>query len=136
MIKLGGVIGALNNHAKDIYDSLRSPEQEWAKRIYLMLVRTGLGERDTRQRQTKRALTQLAQEVDLEAFQMALDQLVTGRLLVTGKAGDGTARVDLADEALMEKWDYFAKWREEKREVLRLVRDKKQITYAFCGIAL
>ena len=119
--KLGGVIGGLNNHAKDIHDSLKPLEQEWAKRICLMLVRTGLGERDTRQRQTKRALTQLAQESDLEAFQVALDQLVTGRLLVTGKDGDGTAWVDLAHEALMEKWEYFAKWREEKREVLRLV---------------
>ncbi len=118
--KLGGVMGALNNHANSIYDALQPQEQEWAKRICLMLVRTGLGERDTRQRQTKGELTQLAQEADLEAFQVALDQLVTGRLLVTGRDGDGAAWVDMAHEALMEKWEYFAKWREEKRDVLRL----------------
>ncbi|WP_434684395.1 nSTAND1 domain-containing NTPase [Pseudanabaena minima] len=118
--KLGGVMGALNNHANSIYDALQPQEQEWAKRICLMLVRTGLGERDTRQRQTKGELTQLAQEVDRDAFQVALDQLVAGRLLVTGKDGDGEAWVDMAHEALMEKWEYFAKWREEKRDVLRL----------------
>ena len=119
--KLGGVLGALNKHATVIYDALRPQEQEWAKRICLMLVRTGLGERDTRQRQTKRELTKLAKDGDLEDFQEALDQLVTGRLLVTGKDGDGAAWVDMAHEALMDKWDYFAEWREEKREVLRLV---------------
>jgi formylglycine-generating enzyme required for sulfatase activity/uncharacterized caspase-like protein/energy-coupling factor transporter ATP-binding protein EcfA2 len=119
--KLGGVMGALNKHADFIYDSLQPQEQEWAKRICLMLVRTGLGERDTRQRQTKRELAQLANDVALQDFQVALDQLVAGRLLVTGKDGDGEAWVDMAHEALMEKWLYFAKWREEKRDVLRLV---------------
>ncbi|TYQ25233.1 formylglycine-generating enzyme family protein [Pseudanabaena sp. UWO311] len=119
--KLGGVMGALNKHADSIYDSLQPQEQEWAKRICLMLVRTGLGERDTRQRQTKRELAQLANDGALQDFQVALDQLVAGRLLVTGKDVDGEAWVDMAHESLMEKWNYFAKWREEKRDVLRLV---------------
>jgi formylglycine-generating enzyme required for sulfatase activity len=119
--ELGGVMGALNQHANSVFDALKPQEQEWAKRICLMLVRTGLGERDTRQRQTKKELTTLAKDGDLQDFQVALDQLVLGRLLVTGKDGDGEAWVDMAHEALMEKWLYFAKWREEKRDVLRLV---------------
>ncbi|MFM7602951.1 MAG: caspase domain-containing protein, partial [Pseudanabaena sp.] len=119
--ELGGVMGALNQHANSVYDALKSQEQDWAKRICLMLVRTGLGERDTRQRRTKGELTRLAKDGDLQDFQVALDQLVLGRLLVTGKDGDGDAWVDMAHEALMEKWLYFAKWREEKRDVLRLV---------------
>ena len=118
--KLGGVMGALNQHANSVYDALKPQEQEWAKRICLMLVRTGLGERDTRQRRTKGELTRLAKNGDLQDFQVALDQLVLGRLLVTGKDGDGEAWVDMAHEALMDKWLYFAKWREEKRDVLRL----------------
>ncbi|MBD2319690.1 nSTAND1 domain-containing NTPase [Phormidium tenue] len=119
--KLGGVMGALNQHANSVFDALKPQEQDWAKRICLMLVRTGLGERDTRQRRTKGELTRLAKDGDLPDFQVALDQLVAGRLLVTGKDGDGEAWVDMAHEALMEKWIYFAKWREEKRDVLRLV---------------
>ncbi len=119
--KLDGVMGALNKHADSVYDSLQPQEQEWAKRICLMLVRTGLGERDTRQRQTKIELAQLANDGALQDFAVALDQLVAGRLLVTGKDGDGEAWVDMAHEALMEKWIYFAKWRKEKRDVLRLV---------------
>jgi len=119
--ELGGVMGALNQHANSVYDALKPQEQDWAKRICLMLVRTGLGERDTRQRRTKGELTRLAKDGDLQDFQVALDQLVLGRLLVTGKDGDGSAWVDMAHEALMEKWLYFAKWREEKRDVLRLV---------------
>ena len=119
--ELGGVMGALNQHANSVYDALKPQEQDWAKRICLMLVRTGLGERDTRQRRTKGELTTLAKDGDLQDFQVALEQLVAGRLLVTGKDGDGDAWVDMAHEALMEKWLYFAKWREEKRNVLRLV---------------
>ncbi|OYQ64358.1 hypothetical protein B9G53_12205 [Pseudanabaena sp. SR411] len=118
---LGGVMGALNQHANSVYDALKPQEQNWAKRICLMLVRTGLGERDTRQRRTKRELMTLAKNGDLQDFQVALDQLVLGRLFVTGKDGDGEAWVDMAHEALMDKWLYFADWREKKRDVLRLV---------------
>jgi formylglycine-generating enzyme required for sulfatase activity len=117
---LGGVMGALNNHAKHIYDALQPQEQEWAKRICLMLVRTGMGERDTRQRQTKSALEQLAKDEALKDFQGALEQLVAGRLLVTGKDENGAAWVDLAHEALMEKWEYFAQWILDNRAILRL----------------
>ncbi|MFN7716414.1 MAG: SUMF1/EgtB/PvdO family nonheme iron enzyme [Pseudanabaenaceae cyanobacterium] len=133
--ELGGVMGALNQHANSVYDALKPQEQDWAKRICLMLVRTGLGERDTRQRRTKGELTRLAKEGDLQDFQVALDQLVLGRLLVTGKDGDGEAWVDMAHEALMEKWLYFAKWREEKRDVLRLV-NRIRDAFADCDQAM
>jgi WD40 repeat protein/energy-coupling factor transporter ATP-binding protein EcfA2 len=118
--KLGGVMGALNKHADSIYDSLQPQEQEWVKRICLMLVRTGLGERDTRQRQTKRELAQLVNDGALQDFQVALDQLVAGRLLVAGKDGDGDAWVDMAHEALMNSWQRFRDWRSEDRDLRRL----------------
>jgi energy-coupling factor transporter ATP-binding protein EcfA2 len=51
--ELGGVIGALNRHAKKLYESFTEQQQDWVKRIFLRLVRTGIQEKDTRQRQPK-----------------------------------------------------------------------------------
>ncbi|MEM9214182.1 MAG: caspase family protein [Cyanobacteria bacterium P01_F01_bin.150] len=118
--EMGGVMGALNDHAERIYNALESPEQEWAKRICLKLVRTGVGDRDTRQRQAKSALLELAvKTVDRDALESALDTLVNERLLMTGTEQD-IAVIDLSHEALTEGWQRFNKWREENRELRRL----------------
>ncbi len=112
---LGGVMGGLDKHATNLYNSLSPQEQAWAKRICLLLVRTGLGEKDTRQRRGKQELLQLVPEEDRQKFEIVLEELVQGRLLVIDSTG-----VDIAHEALMEAWSYFQQWRDEKRDVLRL----------------
>jgi hypothetical protein len=152
---MGGVIGALNRHAQQIYRykdySLASPtqerepqEQEWIKRIFLKLVRTGEGIKDTRQPQPRAKLLAIAgdEPEQQEVLSEVLDELVQGRLLVTrgeeqsqGEQSDlvltnqakAYQMVDLAHEALMEGWEEFAKWREEKRQLLRL-RDRVEDT--------
>jgi class 3 adenylate cyclase len=131
---LGGVNGALNRHADKIYtynDFLkefpqqeRSPqEEEWIKRIFLKLVRTGEGIKDTRQRQHRANLLAIAKNKSAheEAIVKVLDELIQGRLLVTGQEEQQTeAWVDLAHEALMDGWKLFAKWRQENRDLRRL----------------
>lgn len=126
---LGGVKGALNRHAEKIYtykDFLkespqqeRSPqEQEWIKRIFLKLVRTGEGIKDTRQRQLKAKLLAMGSN----SIGAILDELIQGRLLVTGQENrQEDAWVDLAHEALMDEWEQFVIWRQEKRELQRLI---------------
>jgi energy-coupling factor transporter ATP-binding protein EcfA2 len=148
---MGGVIGALNRHAQQVYRykdySLASPtqerepqEQEWIKRIFLKLVRTGEGIKDTRQPQPRAKLLAIAGDdaEQQEVLSEVLDELVQGRLLVTGGEEQPSGEhselaltnqakadqiVDLAHEALMEGWEEFAKWRETKRQLLRL-RDR------------
>lgn len=132
---LEGVAGALDRHAEKIYtykDFLkespqqeRSPqEQEWIKRIFLRLVRTGEGVKDTRQRQPKARLLTIAGD-NLhyrQVFIDVLDELIQGRLLVTGQEQkQAEAWVDLAHEALMEGWQRFAQWRKETRQLRRLI---------------
>jgi hypothetical protein len=94
---LGGVTGTLNDRANKIYrykDFLkdspqqeRSPqEQEWIKRIFLKLVRTGEGIKDTRQRQLKAKLLAMGSDrVGATHASPLLDELIQGRLLVTGQ---------------------------------------------------
>ncbi|MBD2773622.1 caspase family protein [Iningainema tapete] len=122
---MGRVIGALDRHTKAIYESFfTKQEQEWIKRIFLKLVRTGDGVKDTRQRQPKAKLLAIAggNLQERQAVGEVLDVLIRGRLLVTGQENQqGEAWVDLAHEALMEGWQQFAQWRQENREVRRLI---------------
>jgi dephospho-CoA kinase len=128
-------IGSLNRHAEKVYTykdfSEDSPaeerteqEQEWIKRIVLKLVRTGEDEKDTRQRQPKGKLLAIAGDnpEEREVLNQVIEELVQGRLLVTEQESQqGKAWVDLAHEALMDKWKRFAQWRQENRELRWLV---------------
>lgn len=135
---LGDMTGALNLHAENVYryrdferevptEKRSESEQEWIKRIFLRLVRTGEAEKDTRQRQAKTELLTLA-ETDLDAQNIIRELieddggLVQGRLLVTGQEpAHSESWVDLAHEALLDGWTRFAEWRKGDREVRRLV---------------
>jgi hypothetical protein len=138
-----GAIGSLDRHAEKIYthkdfwedsptEERTTQEQEWIKRIFLKLVRTGEEEKDTRQRQPKGKLLAIAGDnpEDRDALNEVIDELVQGRLLVTGEAEEKTdiadsvqdaKMIDLAHEALMEGWKRFAEWRQEDRQLRRLI---------------
>jgi type II secretory pathway predicted ATPase ExeA len=133
--KLGGLKGALNLHADKVYEyrdyEQESPsqprtdeEQEWIKHIFLRLIRTGNGEKDTRQRQPKDKLLNISlnQKTELSELIDGEQGLVKGRLLVTGDEQQ-IAWIDLAHEALMEGWERFGEWRQEERELMQL-RDR------------
>lgn len=138
-----GAIGSLNRHAHKVYsykdfwedaptEARTESEQEWIKWIFLKLVRTGGEEKDTRQRQPRSKLLCIAGE-NLEeqaALNEVIDELVQGRLLVTGEAEQradiadsvlDANMVDLAHETLMEGWTQFVEWRQENREPRRLI---------------
>ena len=121
---LGGVTGTLNRHAEQLYQSFTQQQRDWVKRIFLKLVRTGAEGKDTRQRQPKsKLLISISDDpFELQAIsEVLLDQLVQGRLLVTGQEPEGEAWVDLAHEALMDRWERFVIWRQEGRELRRLI---------------
>ncbi|MEH1858802.1 MAG: caspase family protein [Nostoc sp.] len=134
--KLGGLTGALNLHAENVYlyqdfeeesptQERTQQEKEWIERIFLRLVRTREGEKDTRQRQPKARLLNIAgddanQQQKLSELLDGEAGLVKGRLLVTGKDEKGEAWIDLAHEALIEGWEKFAQWRQQDRDLRRL----------------
>ncbi|MEP0880975.1 caspase family protein [Trichocoleus sp. ST-U3] len=138
-----GAIGSLNRYAEKVYtykdfsedfptEERTQQEQEWIKRIVLRLVRTGEEEKDTRQRQPKSKLLAIAADnlEEREALNELIDELLQGRLLVTGEAEERTdiadsvedaKMIDLAHEVLMEGWTRFTEWRQEDRQLRRLV---------------
>ncbi|MCC5654213.1 hypothetical protein LC609_31430, partial [Nostoc sp. XA013] len=118
---LGGVIGALNRHAEKLYESFTG-QQDWVKRIFLKLVRTGTDEKDTRQRLPKTKLLNITSDDqnNYQAISDVLEQLIQGRLIVLEIEATGEVWADLAHEALMEGWERFTQWRQEGRELRRL----------------
>ncbi|MCC5651923.1 caspase family protein [Nostoc sp. XA013] len=120
---LGGVIGALNRHAEKLYESFtEQQDQDWVKRIFLNLVRTGTQEKDTRQRLLKTKLLNIASEnqSDQQAISDVLEKLIQGRLIVLEIEATGEVWADLAHEALIEGWERFAQWRRQDRDLRRL----------------
>jgi WD40 repeat protein/ABC-type dipeptide/oligopeptide/nickel transport system ATPase component len=119
---LGGVIGALNRHAEKLYESFTG-QQDWVKRIFLKLVRTGTDEKDTRQRLPKTKLLNITSDDqnNYQAISDVLEQLIQGRLIVLEIEATGEVWADLAHEALMEGWERFTQWRQEGRELRRLI---------------
>jgi WD40 repeat protein len=129
-----GLTGALNFHAENVYlyedyqqdcptQERNEQEKDWIEQIFLRLVRTGEGEKDTRQRQPKAELLAIAgnDQEQQQALSELLDEgLVKGRLLVAGKDEQGKAWIDLAHEALIEGWERFAQWRQQDRDLRRL----------------
>ncbi|REJ49901.1 MAG: diguanylate cyclase [Microcystis aeruginosa TA09] len=136
---IGGIVGALNCQADKVYQyrdyEQDSPQQERTetektliKRIFLNLLQIGDGEKDTRLRQPKAVILSLAgdnqegQEILKELIE-GEQGLVKGRLLVTGKTErEEEAWVDLAHEALIEKWDNLNLWRTETRKGRELAK--------------
>ncbi|BAY35058.1 WD-40 repeat-containing protein (plasmid) [Nostoc carneum NIES-2107] len=141
--KLGELAGALNLHAEKVYHyqdfEEESPtqertqqEKEWIRLIFLRLLRTGEGDKDTRQRQPKATILNIAghdpnQQQQLSELLDGEVGLVKGRLLVTGKDEKGEAWIDLAHEALIEGWQQFTLWRQQDRD-LRRVSDRLEDT--------
>ncbi len=107
--KLGGVAGAVNAHAEELYKQLASQKREqWVKSVMLRLVRTGEGTRDTRQRQRKSDLLEMAKDsVERETIEAVINALVDGRLLVSDRI-DNQDVIDLSHEALMRSWKRFS----------------------------
>ncbi|NEP80070.1 MAG: hypothetical protein F6K39_19035 [Okeania sp. SIO3B3] len=121
-LKQGRILGLLNSRSEEIYQGFNEQEKILTKRILLKLVRTGIGNKDTRQRQPKQKLLAIAGDNSEQqiAIQNVLNKLIKERLLVTGNDSEGVAWIDLAHEALMERWEQFSLWCKENRELRRL----------------
>ncbi|CCI37385.1 nSTAND1 domain-containing NTPase [Microcystis aeruginosa] len=136
---IGRMEGALNCHADKVYQyrdyeeekpvkERTEAEKALIKRIFLNLLQIGDGEKDTRLRQSKAFILSLAGDNQegkkvLKELIEGKQGLVKGRLLVTGKTErEEEAWVDLAHEALIEKWDNLNLWRTETRKGRELAK--------------
>ena len=122
--ELGGVRGALQKRADEIYDSFAagadgktaSPKQEIVRQIFLRLVDlAGEGSNDAAWRPVRRrasmAMFAAAQEQEI------LQALINQKLLVSNREGDD-ATVEVAHEALFTSWGRLKNWIDAGKQVI------------------
>lgn len=116
----GGVLGALARRADELYHRLTIPQQEAAKQLFLRMVTLGEGTEDTRRRVRQ---TELMTLLDDKVLTPVINIFGQFRLLTFDR--DPTTRestIEVAHEALIQRWDTLQEWIDENRENVRIQR--------------
>jgi hypothetical protein len=108
---LGGVEGALEQRADQIFESFPPAKQELCRRLFLRLVQPGEGTEDTKRRVSFRELlpedpgraAAMREVIDALAHQQA-------RLVTTDRTDTASGVVEVAHEALIRSWRKLREW--------------------------
>ncbi len=101
--------GSLARYADEVWAGIPEAEQEVARRLFLALVRIS---RDGR-RTSRRAATE--DQLGEQGWPLA-QQLVTTRLVIAGRDAEGRPTVELAHDALIDRWTRLRDWVDADRE--------------------
>lgn len=115
--QIGGVKGALEKKADELYHNLAPADQIFVHRLFLELVQLGEGKEVTRRRATWQELAALA---DSSEQLQRVTRLLAGqqeRLIMTDEK-----TIEVAHEALLTEWRLLLDWIEQDRENIRLSR--------------
>jgi hypothetical protein len=133
--EIGGVLGALDRRAEEIFAGLDGDSQTIAKQLFLRLVTLGEGMEDTRRRALIAELEnlQLDRAVDgkndARSLQKVLDTFGRARLLSFDRDPDTRgATVEVAHEAIIRQWARLRNWLNESRTLVRMQRQLSGIT--------
>jgi len=124
--RIGGIRGALANHAEDVYSRLPSQAyRDMARSLFLRLIEPGTSEQDTtRHRATLDELT-LDDPAQLALLRETAEIFVNARLLVT-TGGAGQETIEISHEALIRAWDRLTEWVNTARDDVRLQKAMRQ----------
>ncbi|ELS02079.1 WD40 repeat-containing protein [Xenococcus sp. PCC 7305] len=146
--KLGGIKGALEQQAQELYESLDEEMQEAARWIFLNLTKIGDGTEDTRRRVRKSDL--IVPKYPAPLIEKTLKKLTDAKLIVTNlprsivtgaSRGDSQfpdyekmlqeaiqqePTVEVVHEVLIRNWSTLRWWLEENRSRLKLQRQIEQ----------
>ena len=120
---LGGVEGALEHRANEIFQRFKPEEQEFCRRIFLRLVQPGEGTEDTKRRVPYHEL--LPDDPERAAAMREVIRVLAHRdaRLITTEGTDATdGAVEVAHEALIRGWTQLRRWIETERAGLRIQR--------------
>jgi tRNA A-37 threonylcarbamoyl transferase component Bud32/WD40 repeat protein len=112
--RIGGVAGALSSHADQIVDRLQNPAAlHIAREIFCILV----GREETRRAMPREDL--LDRFFNRETAESVLEHLIAGRLIAISSF-EGETTVELAHDALIDRWDRLENWLHDDAESRRL----------------
>ena len=118
--ELGGIKGALAQHAEATYLSLPSGDhRRLARALFLRLVDAGTLEQDATRRRAPLSELTLTDANEMVLLQEVMRTFTAARLLTTNTI-TGTATVEVSHEALISKWTRLHNWLGEAYEDIRL----------------
>src|SRR5713226_6698268 len=124
--EIGGVKGALSQHAEQTYASLPSEEhRRLARALLLRLIDPGASEQDTIRRRAALAEFSLADETTTRRLRETADAFIAARLLTTNEVA-GTTTLEVSHESVIREWKRLADWIREAREDLHLLQVIRQ----------
>jgi WD40 repeat protein len=101
-LETGGIRGALEQGARQVWSRLPADRRASAERLLLRLSHTGEGGIAVRRR---RSIADLVTDIDSRATVIAtVSVLATGRLLAVSEDSSGGAQVEIAHESLLSEW--------------------------------
>ena len=118
---IGGVAGALERSAEEVFDKFSESEQTICRRVFLRLTQPGEGTEDTKRRARLDEL--LPREADLQAVDAVLLALASPDTRLVTTEGEGDNRfVEASHEALIRGWPRLRQWIDQDRSALRVQR--------------
>ncbi|MFY2556967.1 protein kinase domain-containing protein [Corallococcus terminator] len=128
--RMGGVGGALSQHAEQLLASLGEQGRERAKWLLLSLVQVGRGAQDTRRPRSRReVLSEAGGDTLAEDVLLRLSGLSGGAeqaprlVLLSGGPEVEAQRVDLVHETLLQRVPSLVTWLDEERRRLEVRAD-------------
>ncbi|HVB25087.1 MAG TPA: choice-of-anchor Q domain-containing protein, partial [Ktedonobacteraceae bacterium] len=118
--QIGGITGALSQHAEETYQGLPTNDhRQMARAIFLRLIQPGVTEQDSTRRRAARSEFDQDEPTQEQRIQETLDRFIRARLLTANQV-DGTMTVEVSHEALIREWKRLAEWLYEARSDIRL----------------
>jgi hypothetical protein len=113
---MGGVKGALSQHAEQIYQELPSEEHRTlARALFLRLIDPGITEQETTRRRAALSEFELPDAAQTRRMHETLERFVKARLLTTNQMGEQMT-IEVSHEAVIREWKRLADWLREARE--------------------
>lgn len=117
---MGGIQGALAQHAEATYNNLPSDQHRaLARALFLRLIEAGQTEQDTTRRRATYSELTLPDAEQTRILQEVANTFVDARLLVTDQS-DESRTIEVSHEALIREWERLGTWLHDAREDLRL----------------
>ena len=125
---LGGLRGALERRAEEIYSELPANQQRLCQRLFVRLTQLGRGTEDTKRRVAADELLAIGE--DPQAVEQVLQRLAECRLVTMSGQGAAEAQrtVEVAHEALIRSWGRLRQWIDARRASLILLEQLRNDT--------
>ncbi len=124
----GGLHGAVERSAEEVFTRLASREQEQLRQVLLRLVHVENGMLATRRVAAQSELGGLLEPGEGDGLHALLEPMVQARLLTLH-----ADTVEISHEALLAAWPRLQEWIEQDRDAIRLHRRIAEATHLWLG---